>query len=305
MSTINHDTNRELQQDARAWAKFTDTPYTAALRQMQHPLAQGFLGERISARHLITTITTHPMLSNESKSRSFLSHGGIDSNPEWHFNHQNDYVRLALITDMLRMFTPIPEGQLSEVNSYSLKHTTEEFLIEPCTYVSNGQVIWAAAALGLVMDSEPGFSPNILIGISEREHDYVKRLHRTKRNAPKADHFQPPGYNYFHKALELYKVEEEPQGSWSGAKPTFITTPFHDWATKKARGNSPVREAAEMYILDVFDSDCNIMNSGHEYLSYIEDEKYIFDGNFHDSVCELSAIWERVKHRYLPSNAQL
>ena len=53
MSSNNHAHSRELQQDARAWADFTGTKYTAALRQMTSPFAQGFLGERVSARHLI------------------------------------------------------------------------------------------------------------------------------------------------------------------------------------------------------------------------------------------------------------
>lgn len=40
MTSSNHAQNRELQQDARAWAVFTGTKYTAALRQMTSPLGQ-------------------------------------------------------------------------------------------------------------------------------------------------------------------------------------------------------------------------------------------------------------------------
>ncbi|MBY8849427.1 hypothetical protein K7G98_13375 [Saccharothrix sp. MB29] len=41
MTSNNHAQNRALQQDARKWAAFTGTKYTAALRQMSSPLAQG------------------------------------------------------------------------------------------------------------------------------------------------------------------------------------------------------------------------------------------------------------------------
>jgi hypothetical protein len=42
--TSDSSPSRALQQDARAWSTFTGAKYTAALRQMSSPLAQGLLG---------------------------------------------------------------------------------------------------------------------------------------------------------------------------------------------------------------------------------------------------------------------
>ncbi|TDD36823.1 hypothetical protein E1287_09860 [Actinomadura sp. KC06] len=74
------------------------------------------------------------------------------------------------------MFTPISGTATPEVNSYSLKHTAEWFLSPHSSNVSNGRVIWAAAVLGLRIADPDGAGPNLLIGVSEREHDYVRRM---------------------------------------------------------------------------------------------------------------------------------
>ena len=52
MTSTNKEQNRDLQQDARAWAGFTGTKYTALLRQKTSPPARGLLGDRVSERRL-------------------------------------------------------------------------------------------------------------------------------------------------------------------------------------------------------------------------------------------------------------
>ncbi|TDD36822.1 hypothetical protein E1287_09855 [Actinomadura sp. KC06] len=69
MTSNNHTQNRELQHDARAWAAFTGTKYTAALRQMSSPLAQGLLGDRVSARQLIAVLNDHELIGARWRSR--------------------------------------------------------------------------------------------------------------------------------------------------------------------------------------------------------------------------------------------
>lgn len=65
-------------------------------------------------------------------------------------NGSSDFIKLALLTD-LRMFTPTAPGETPEVSSYSLKHPAEKFLRPRCSYVTNGRLTWAAAALDLPM----------------------------------------------------------------------------------------------------------------------------------------------------------
>ncbi len=127
MTSDNHAHSRDLQQDARAWADFTGCNYTAAMRQMQDPLAQGLLGERISARHLIATLDDHDIVGQVGDD-FVLGENGFYADTEWRFNHKDDYVQLALIIEMLRMFTPLQGSEAPELGSYSLKHTAEAFL---------------------------------------------------------------------------------------------------------------------------------------------------------------------------------
>ncbi len=174
MTSPNHTNNRELQQDAHAWAAFAGVKYTTALRQIQSPLAQGILGERLSARRLIAVLTEHPVLSRSGV--SFLGENGLYSDAPWSLSGPSDFLELALIADALRMFTPIAASARPDVSSYSLKHTAENFLAPHCSYVSNGRLIWVAAALGLFILAEDEGSPNVAVGVSELEHDYVQRM---------------------------------------------------------------------------------------------------------------------------------
>src|SRR4051812_34875288 len=98
MTSDNHTHDRELQQDARAWAEFTGTKYTAALRQMGFPLAQGLFGERVSARHLIATLDEHAVIGARGGSPR-LGENGFRSEATWRFDRETDFIELALITD--------------------------------------------------------------------------------------------------------------------------------------------------------------------------------------------------------------
>ena len=108
-------------------------------------------------------------------------------------NGQTDYIELALVIDMLRMFTPTTGAAKAEVSSYSLKHTAEKLLDPHCSYVSNGRLIWAAAVLGLDLIEQDGGSPNLLVGISEREHHYVRQMVDAGGTPPRGHQHRPPG----------------------------------------------------------------------------------------------------------------
>lgn len=141
MTSDNHTLNRELQRDARAWATFTGTTYKTALRQMSFPLAQGLLGERVSARQLIAVLDDHELIGAHDGD-PILGEGGYLSESPWSFDGKTDFIEIALITDMLLMLMPASDSTAPEVSSYSLKHTAERFLRPHCSYVSNGRLIW-------------------------------------------------------------------------------------------------------------------------------------------------------------------
>lgn len=87
---------------------------------MSSPLAQGLLGERVSARHLIAVLDDHELVGARGGNPR-LGDNGFSSAAAWRFNGATDFIELALITDMLRMFTPILDSATLEVGSYPLK----------------------------------------------------------------------------------------------------------------------------------------------------------------------------------------
>jgi len=267
MTPNNHVHNRELQQDARAWADFTGTKYTAALRQISSPLAQGLLGERVSARRLIAVLDDHEVVG---------AHGGVPLLGEdgfrsegWRFDGETDYIQLVLVVEMLRLFTPEPTTP--EVHSYALKHTAEWFLAPHCSYVSNGRAIWAAAALGLPLAEIDDGGPNVMIGISERQHDYVRRVIGHGQGEPQAHHFRPTGLDYLQAALERAASGELLEGGWvAPTTPVVETAPFHDWLVLQDAQAGWVGRFASDYAAGIRDSDHGVAHTPDELLVILQ-----------------------------------
>lgn len=292
MTIDNHTHNRALQQDARAWADFTGCKYTAALRQMNDPRAQGFLGERFSARKLIATLKDHVLIGDDGDNH-VLGEWGFYADDPFKFNGETDYVELALTADMLRMFTPLAESATPEVGSYSLKHTVEYFLRPHFSYVTNGRLIWAAAALGLPIaeyDSDGG--PNLLVGIPEREHDYVRRMVRTGQDQPQGHHHRPPGHKHLHEALQRCAAGEPVGERWVRTTPTFETSPFHDWLVLQVDREDPTGDVARDYAAGVRDSDHRIARTPDELMEILEETGYSFDA--YRSTESAVAEWNRL-----------
>ncbi|GAA1109181.1 hypothetical protein [Arthrobacter flavus] len=248
--TENHTQNRALQQDARAWAKFTGCNYTSALRQMEDPLAQGFLGERISARKLIDTLEKHDLDGNEGDD-FVLGEAGFYTDTAFSFNGKDDYIQLALIAEALEMFSRIPKTKSPEVSSYSLKDTVERFLKgTPAYYVTNGRLMWAAAALGLpIAEPDRGGSPNLLIGIPDNEHDYVRKMViNSGQSQPQAHHHRPPGYAHLRTALTQCAAGEPVAERWVRPTPAAEDPdPFHAWLIAQAGRDEPIGDFASDY----------------------------------------------------------
>lgn len=265
--TINNDTSsRALQQDARAWLAFTGTNYTSALRQMRSPLAQGLLGPRVSARRLIAALSDHELIGAHGGAPR-PGENGVRSDSPWRFDGKTDYIQLALITDMLRMFTPLSGSEAPEVGSYSLKHTAERFLSPHCSYISNGRLIWAAAALGLPIGDPHGDGPNLLMGVSEREHDYVRRMVSAGQARPQTDHYQPPGYDHLRAALTRAAAGELITDRWVRPVPVIEPAPFHDWLIQQVGRNDVVGTLAGDYLAGVRDSDHRVARTPSELLA--------------------------------------
>lgn len=273
MTSSNHTQNREFQKDARAWADFAGTKYTAALRQVSSPLTQGFLGEPVSARGLIAALDDHELVGSRGGD-SVLGENGYRSETPWHFNGETDFIELALIADMLRMFTPTSGTTTPEVSSYSLKHTAEQFLRPHCSFVSNGRLIWAAAALGLEIMIPDGAGPNLLIGVSEREHDYVRRMVDPGRTQPRADHYRPASYAQLQATLAQAAAGEPITGRWDRSTVVVEEAPFHAWLSRQAGRDDVVGDLARDYSASVRNSDHRIAHTPDELLAILHETSH-------------------------------
>lgn len=248
--------SREIERDAKAWSKFSGMKHTQALRLMEHPLAQGILGDRICARDVIRVLTDHAVLSEpvwdadgdggETDARvCHLGDSGLFSAEARPLSasKETDYLEIVLTAEVLRAFTTTSEPQ-SEAYSYNLKHTAEEFLGEHLggfSYVTNGQAIWAAAAIGIPLaESSPGeFSLNADFGLVPEQVEYARRMRRnsgSSRDEIRAHHHRPPGYVFLQEALRRYRVFGEAPDRWNGIDEHagLLTSPFHEWLVAQA-----------------------------------------------------------------------
>jgi len=267
-SNINDAHDRKVQQDTRAWAKLVGTKYTTALRQTKSPLAQGFLGERVSARHLINTLKDHPLIG-ASDDDFVLGEAGFYADTAWSFNQDSDFIELALLVDFLRLFTPIAPGEEPAVSSYSLKHTAEKFLRPHCSYLSNGRLIWSAAALGLPMIEQDG-GLNLLIGVSEVEHDYVRRL-VDGNTKPRGHQHRPAGLTHLQTALEQCASGELVLGRWEEPEPSTEIFPFHDWLMRQADRDDVIGDLAGDYFAGIQGSYHRIAGNAQELLDILRE----------------------------------
>lgn len=288
MDSNNNARDRKIKQDTRAWAKYVGTNYTTALRQTESPLAQGFLGERVSARHLINTLNDHPLIGADDGD-FVLGEAGFYADTPWSFNRTSDFIELALITDFLRMFTPVAPGETPTVSSYSLKHTAEKFLHPHCSSVSNGRLIWAAAALGLPMVEDGGL--NLLIGVSEQEHGYVRRIVIEERQ-PKGHHYRPAGFAHLETALEQCAAGELVLGRWEKPEPSTEVYPFHEWLMQQADRDDVVGDLAGGYFAGIEGSYHRMAVNAQDLLDILRELSAMPEA--FDSALEAIVEWARI-----------
>lgn len=298
MTSSNHTHDRALQQDARAWADFAGVNYIAALRQLENPLLQGILGNRVSTRHLIQVLDEHLVIGAKHTNRVF-GYYGLDADSPMRDNLPSDaLLEVGLSIEFLRMFTqPTADGGAindfhGSDNSYALKHTAEDFLGDAVDrYVSNGALIWAAAALGLPMRALRTQSPNVEIALSMQEHRYVDRF-VAERDELNGHHFQPPGFARLRAALDRVAAGQ-PVGDLSEIPmPDRETSTFHDWLARQVDPHVHPGLAAHDYIAGVESGDHRAVESPEDYLQLMQEVRC--SDSFYRSAEQLVRMWHEL-----------
>ncbi|MGP5700707.1 hypothetical protein ACTXPA_17540 [Glutamicibacter arilaitensis] len=269
MSTSNHQDNRSIQQDARAWKDFTQSNYTSARRRTTLPLTQGILGSKLSARHLISALETHPSLTAKDGSPA-LNSDGYGELGAWNLDHETAFVRLCLIADFLRLFTATAGDGNRGISSYELKHTAEWFLGQyapEASYISNGELIWVAATLGLPVTGHEYRSKNLIIGISETEHRYMRQL--SKGPVPQAHHHRPAGLQYLQDMLPRVANGEIISERWKNPTGTIQYPDFHLWLSDQAGRDDRVGDFTGDYVAGIAENEHGIAQSAGDLLEII------------------------------------
>ena len=270
MSGHNHAVDRELQRDARLWAKARGINYTTALAELQAPLAQGLLGPRLSVRALFEALKNHPLIGDHGGPPRVTSSGFAPTGSP--LPTISTYTELSLLADFLRMFTPAPEGAEPTVSSYSLKHRAEDFLRPEHHYVSNGETIWVAAALGLPMSNDDG-GINAAIGVSEREHDYLRRMldRSLSGGTPRASHFRPPGLDAFIERRDQARAAVVLDCGWQRPSMVVEAPAFHMWLAAQEGRNDSVGDLAHDYLAGIRDSDHGMARDAGQLLDFLRE----------------------------------
>lgn len=244
MTSSNHDNRRQVQRDARLWAQLTGTNYTTALREVGSPLTQGILGDRITVQQLLEALDAYPDLGES----------GVNADEPY---RNADGLILAgkdllsdviLAAEFLQMFTPAAEAASG---SYGLKHLAEDFLKPVRSYITNGQLIWAAAAVGLTISRQERGSLNVEIGVSEVEYDYARNaLRRDSSQRPKAHDYQPPRWKHLVRALDEFGATGEitdVEDNLMSLQRDDGDRRFHDWLVSQAGRADPVGDVLGDY----------------------------------------------------------
>jgi hypothetical protein len=277
---------REIVRDVRELQRFSGMKYTEALRAVEHPLAQGILGERIRARAIIRVLTEHPELSTSGSDSdvpvTHLGRNGLRSDEPFPtgLTTEHDYVSVVLAAEVLRLFdrTGTPTDG---VGSYGVKHTIERFFsahLPQFSYVANGSAIHAAAALGIPLVANPAdrLDPNATFGLVAEQVAYVDRVledRRTESTTVRGHHHRPAGLAFLERALDEYHATGKQPARWNGLDedPAPLTSPFHEWLIAQAGPGDFGSRAllAADYAAGLRDSDHAVARQPEELISIL------------------------------------
>jgi hypothetical protein len=108
-----------------------------------------------------------------------------------------------------------------------------------------------------------------LVGVSEHEHDYVKRVLGRGLTQPRGHHHRPAGFTHLKTALEQCAAGEPVVGRWERPEPSTEIYPFHDWLVLQAGRGDVVGDLAHEYSAGIQDSDHRIAETAQDLMDIL------------------------------------
>jgi len=284
-TTTTTDRHPAITRDAKAWRDAADVNYTEALRLIEDPLHQGILGDRAVVRDLLRTLENHPQIGSNHIASVLGRHGFGASTPLLD-DLDADLLRGVIMSiEFLRMFSAPSAAELATRStwkgSHQLKHRAEEFLAGTVDgYVSDGTMIWAAAALGLPLRYNDGDleAPNFDIAIPTNELTWLRLGTDRSFGKRRGDHFMPPGYARLKAVIELAEKGEPIDSAL--ATPLAIReahSPFHLWLSAQLRRDGDEGRFVRDYLAGVDDSDHRPARSPEDLEAIMASLNYSYD----------------------------
>ncbi|MGO3878233.1 MAG: hypothetical protein ACTJHM_03750 [Agrococcus casei] len=236
----NQSTSRDIEDEAHLWASLTTTPYDSALRAVSDPRSLGALGDRVSVRDLLEALEQRPDLGMYGfTDEPLLREGRI----EFQGSYENLLHGVLLSVEVLRLLAPESDSGdahgVERVHSGALKHVAEDFLKPLTGTISNGQLIWAAAAIGMSMKCIPGVR-DAEISVASGYYTYTRQVVRNEGRKPRSHHNRPPQWDRLRSVLGLPEIADaRPVAGELARMQNPGEYPFFDYLRAQARGSHP------------------------------------------------------------------
>lgn len=139
--------------------------------------------------------------------------------------------------------------------------------------------------------------------MSERGHDYVRRMVSPGQARPQADHYRPAGYAHLQSALAKAAAGEPITSRWVRPTPVDETAPFHDWLIVQADRDDVIGDLASDYAAGIRLSHHRIAQTPDELLTIFREIPHSPEA--YDSVVNAIAEWMTTVPSVTPVRTEL
>ena len=159
------------------------------------------------------------------------------------------------------------------------------------------------SGVGFPIADPDGDGPNLLIGVSEREHDDVRRMVGPGQTPPRADHYRPAGYEHLQARVAQAAAGEAITDGWVRPTPMDEPAQFHDWLSLQVGRSGVIGDLAGDCLAGVRDSDHRVARTPDELLAIFHEVSHSPEA--YDADASAIADWMRTEPSSAPVRTEL